>query len=228
MENNYLNETEDIEKIFNSEIHEKKVIGRGIHNRAPRKSGFRRGVLFHADLLKGKEKKNYTKGGQVMEYNLYDSIIPFDEFEQLTTEKKKEVLERWADLGYGSGEVKAVWARQLWKYFDYRKKFGMVKETPRKGKVTKAEKEVVATKNTTPKAPVNSLPAIPNEYFAQLLQPKEPEQPKAFTFSFDKNFTGTELSKKLLNVASYFEKDDAEFHVVIKIYEVDNKEEKEA
>lgn len=71
---------EDIGKLFIEDCISKKLISKGVHNRAARRKGFRGKVMFPVDLLKGKEKKAYMGNSDVVTYNLYDNIMPYDDF----------------------------------------------------------------------------------------------------------------------------------------------------
>lgn len=73
---------EDIGKLFIEDCISKKLISKGVHNRAARRKGFRGKVMFPVDLLKGKEKKAYMGNSDVVTYNLYDNIMPYGDFKQ--------------------------------------------------------------------------------------------------------------------------------------------------
>jgi hypothetical protein len=213
---NYIENQEDIEKLFNEEVRDKKITGRGIHNRAPRKSGLRHAMMTRVDMLKGKAKKEYTKGSEVMSYNLYDNVIAFDEFEKLDEKKKKETLKRWSDKGFTTGDVKKLWGKSIWKYNQYRKKFGMTKVYEKFG-VSSNNSVPVPVTNVVENLPVKQAsPTVQNQYAIFVNQQEE----LPFTIKINKNFSGADVSKKLMNLASYFENEDGEYKVEIKISEV--------
>ena len=56
----------NFEKEFYKEVAEKKRIARGIHNRASRGKGFKGPVRFPSDVLRGNDKKEYCKPGEVI------------------------------------------------------------------------------------------------------------------------------------------------------------------
>ena len=58
----------NFEKEFYADVAEKKRIARGIHARASRGRGFKGAVRFPSDVLKGKEKRDYCKAGEVRTY----------------------------------------------------------------------------------------------------------------------------------------------------------------
>lgn len=92
VDNQVLENTEEIEKIFINESREKKKIGNGVMHRASRKKGYKGGVKFLSDMLTGKEKKEYMKAGEVKISNIYDKIMPLKEFKKLDTEKRTVAL----------------------------------------------------------------------------------------------------------------------------------------
>lgn len=65
---------EDIEKIFKNEVREKKTTGYGASKRASRKKGFKGTMKMPFDLLSNKEKRELLKGGEIVEYNMYEKL----------------------------------------------------------------------------------------------------------------------------------------------------------
>jgi len=51
--------------------------------------------MFPVDLLKGKEKKAYMGNSDVVTYNLYDNIMPYDDFKKLDKDEKRKVLSEY-------------------------------------------------------------------------------------------------------------------------------------
>lgn len=87
----------EIEKLLNEDAMEKRRAGRGsFHNSGRRGGGTRgvKGVRTPVDVLVGKAKKEYTKGGQVMTTSIYDDIknVPnFDQMLSMDFEKAKNI-----------------------------------------------------------------------------------------------------------------------------------------
>lgn len=195
--------SEDIKKLFNEEVRDKKITGYGIHGRAPRKSGLRHAVMTRVDMLSGKEKREYMKGGIIVEYNLYDNVIPLEEFEELPDDKKKDILVRWSKNGITMKKVQEIWGKSIWRYKNYRKQFGLVKPYTFKNRNLET-----GTTN--------------QEEIAVDMKPIEIKQEELlpFAITINREYAGAELSKKLLNLASYFEKDDSNFDVKVQIIEL--------
>lgn len=76
---------------FYEEIREKKKAANGVHSRKG-KRGYVGKMLFPSDLMKGKEKRLYRKGGIVTVSNFIFDQMQREEFLQLDDEKKKAVL----------------------------------------------------------------------------------------------------------------------------------------
>lgn len=97
---------ENVAKIFNDDVREKKRIGSGIFSRTGTR-GYVGTMRFPSDLMTRKEKYNYRKSGKVKVYNMYDSIIPLDEFRGLTGQEKKKALEHWLfDRKYSKADIR--------------------------------------------------------------------------------------------------------------------------
>ena len=89
---------EEIEKVFLSEIKEKKTHA---HNNRSRTGGgggssSRKGVRTAYDYMSSKEKKNLNS--EVSITNMYETIIPYKEFTLKDIETQKTLLTRWREL----------------------------------------------------------------------------------------------------------------------------------
>lgn len=90
---------ENIEKIFISEIIEKKHTVNSNRHRSGnsvRKSA--RKVFFVSDSMSRKEKRQHTKAGKVECYNMYETILPKDEFFLKDLETQKLMMSKWRDM----------------------------------------------------------------------------------------------------------------------------------
>lgn len=76
---------ENIEKLFYQEVREKKRIGYGAYHNSGRRGGGNKGVRTKTtvDYLRGKARKEYTKGGEVTVSNVYDDIKNVPSVEEL-------------------------------------------------------------------------------------------------------------------------------------------------
>ncbi len=89
---------ENIEKIFKDEIREKKKIGNGaFHMRGKGvKHGFSGALRTPYHFMKTKEKKKLD--GEVSVFNMYETILPKDEFLLKDKETQKLMLTRWREI----------------------------------------------------------------------------------------------------------------------------------
>lgn len=115
----------EIEKMFQQDIREKKRTGSGAFHRTGKgaKHGIIGGMRTHADMLKGKAKREYTKPGELKVYNLND-IISRQDFEAKTENEKKELLIRWRE-NYPNETILEKSGIPKKDYYDYVRKFGI-------------------------------------------------------------------------------------------------------
>ena len=70
-------EKSEAHKLFEMDIREKKRAGSGsFHKKGKGVKHTVRGIKNPYDLMKGKEKREYAKAGEIMTTNIYDKIIP--------------------------------------------------------------------------------------------------------------------------------------------------------
>lgn len=116
----------EIEKLFMQDIREKKRAGSGSFHRAGKgssKGRVRGGMKTQYDLLKGKEKRDYSKPGELKVYNLND-IISREEFETKTKSEQKELLVVWRD-NYSNETILEKSGIPKKDYYDYVREFGI-------------------------------------------------------------------------------------------------------
>ena len=84
----------NIEKMFFDEIRDKKKTASGVHHKTG-KNGYVGTMRFPSDIMNRSEKMKYKKAGKVVTTNIFDEILPIDEFEQLETYEKRNRLQYW-------------------------------------------------------------------------------------------------------------------------------------
>lgn len=89
---------ENIEKIFADDIREKKKAGTGaFHMRGKGVKHGMSGALRTASyFMKTKEKKKLN--GEVTVFNMYSTILPFNEFELKDEETQRNLLTKWREI----------------------------------------------------------------------------------------------------------------------------------
>ena len=85
---------ENVEKIFNDDIRNKKRTGVGIHKRKG-KRGYVGRMVTTVDLLKGEEKKAYKQAGELKQMNVYDKLITLDELNTFDKEIQQQIILNW-------------------------------------------------------------------------------------------------------------------------------------
>ena len=77
----------EAEQVFMQDMKQKKTISHSAYKRPNRSK-----VLLPSDLVKDWK---YSRSGRVRTYNMYDQIIPKQEFDKLPTSQAKAMLEYW-------------------------------------------------------------------------------------------------------------------------------------
>lgn len=93
----------EAEKLFNQEVRDKKRTASGVHSKTG-KRGYVGKMRFPSDIMSRKEKYNYRKAGKVVTTQLYDEIIPIEEFEQLEKYERKNRMAYWRNV-YTNKEI---------------------------------------------------------------------------------------------------------------------------
>jgi hypothetical protein len=159
----------EAEKAFHEDVREKKRTASGVHHKTG-KNGYTGKILFASDLMSRKEKYNHRKAGKVLTTNLYDSIIPMDEFRQLEKEEQRNRMIHWRNkyqnkqIQEGMGIANSPYYK-LVDELDLPKAKRVNTKAPRKAKVQVKPKqtllelaEEVAEQIKTPPAPAEATP----------------------------------------------------------------------
>lgn len=112
-------EDNEITKLFNQDIKEKKKLGRGIFSRASRKKGFKGGVRTAYDFMSNEERKSLNS-----EVKVYKMYISYDEFKELSKNEKVKILERY-DEELSRRELCELWGVNTTRISDWRRRLGI-------------------------------------------------------------------------------------------------------
>jgi hypothetical protein len=93
----------EAEKLFNQEVREKKRTASGVHSKTG-KNGYVGNMRFPSDIMSRKDKYNHRKAGKVVTTQLYEEILPVDEFEALETYEQKNRMAYWRNV-YTNKEI---------------------------------------------------------------------------------------------------------------------------
>ena len=128
----------EAEKLFKEEVRDKKRTASGVHSKTG-KRGYVGKMRFPSDIMSRKEKYNYRKAGKVVTTQLYDEIIPVEEFEQLETYEQKNRMSYWRNV-YTNKEILEAMGIANGRFYKIVKELNLPKaprierKEPRKGK----------------------------------------------------------------------------------------------
>lgn len=218
----------EIEKMFDQDIYEKKIAGYGVYKRTGK--GVKhtvRGIRNPADLLKGKEKREYVKASKIMTTNIYDKIIPRAEFDKLELHIQKNMYSYWY-LTHGIKAIQEGFGCGGQTVYDYLDKLGI----PRKGKIGRVPRgtspqadnlrkarEAKALKAQqsqqieliTTQAPVVTAPAPIQAPIVEVLN--------GLNLKYNGIYKAEQIQKILSKLELLVEGEESEFHIEIKITE---------
>ena len=223
-----------MESYFDQEIQEKKLIARSA--RAKTNGRRKNRSMFPADLLKGKAKKEYTKGGEIKLSNLWDQLITKEEYLELSDEQKKNAMEHWRTK-FTTGLIKKALG---WNDYNLYKEFDRVgvqvaKRPARKGKAVEEvkKKAAAAAKKAEDEAAVNLNKAA--TLLKQIEQDKEqaaqpviqaqilPAAQTGISLYLNDEYTPEEAINKLMKYAAFLEGETNKIKIRLEICEVKEK-----
>jgi hypothetical protein len=183
----------DIGKLFNDEVRDKKRTASGVHSKTG-KRGYTGKIMFASDLLRGKEKRDYIKSSKVEVFNVYDTILGYQDFLLLDNEERVKHLEEYTKR-FTVNELAEAWGvtyKNAYQQFT-RAKVSIVKKAPRgqHGGRRKATTNVVE-----PKQEQESLP-IPPTAEQKVIEVPVPVKPNGFSFTYNGEYTAEQISNKL-------------------------------
>lgn len=191
----------EFEKVFNEEVRDKKRTANGVHGKTG-KRGFVGTMRTPADLLKGKERRQYEGTSPVTVSNIYDRIIPHDEFKSLSRKKKMILLYEYKKR-FSAKEIAEKWDISDKTVYYYYRAYG----------VTNESKPVYDTEEGSPNQSVSTKDEPPCEN----LHPTLPATECSFVMAGE--FDGQSLGKKLGGL-SYMMSDSLKYQVEIRIKEL--------
>jgi hypothetical protein len=88
--------SDEIEREFRLEVKSKKLAATGAHHKTG-KRGYTGTIIFPSSLLRGKEKRDYTKPGKVRQYNMFTSLTDYETLKSYSAERQKDILIKWRE-----------------------------------------------------------------------------------------------------------------------------------
>jgi len=112
----------EVEKFFNKQIRDQKRTGRGVHYRKGKgsdKAGVAGGVKFVKHNFKRYEKNSKTKAS-----NLYENVMPYDDFQKWSEDDKIDLLIQWR-LRHSDQQIIKGLGISEGKFYDIIKKYNI-------------------------------------------------------------------------------------------------------
>ncbi|HDR8302812.1 TPA: hypothetical protein QC153_002172 [Bacillus cereus] len=106
----------EIERMFSAEIRDKKRTASGVHSKTG-KRGYTGVIRFPHEMLKGKAKKEYRGTGKVVKYNMFDTIMRYEDFRKLPVDKQKHLLTGYR-VKHSNKKIMESWSLNNVQYYD--------------------------------------------------------------------------------------------------------------
>ena len=136
----------EAEQVFHEDVREKRKAASGVHHKTG-KRGYTGKILFPTDFMSRKEKYNHRKAGKCMTTNLFDNILPIDEFEALESHEQRNMLAYWRNK-YTNKEITEKMGIWNARYYKIVADLGLPKaprvntDKPRKSNAVKVNDEI--------------------------------------------------------------------------------------
>ncbi|KZR57534.1 hypothetical protein [Pseudobacillus badius] len=202
----------DIQKFLQEDTKEKRQALSGVHGRTG-KRGYVGTVRFPSDLMSRREKYNYRKAGKVVKFNVYDTIMLYEDFLNLDESSQKKTLEEYRNR-FTNKEIQAHWGMDDYHYYQKTiKRLGI--KTSRRGKTPKVSQ----------KDKVNNMKESAIEQKANGKRGYSEMEVKGFSFTFNGDYSAEELVKRLEKVALLLSDENKKFSIKMSIQELDEQKE---
>ncbi|MTV49011.1 hypothetical protein GJ688_08460 [Heliobacillus mobilis] len=97
----------DIERLFFTDVKQKKTTASGIRGHASR-LGRVGSMVMPFDRMSGKAKRDYWQPGPLITYSLFEDLVPFDVFDRMKYEQHVQLLPKWRKK-YGDEYIRREW-----------------------------------------------------------------------------------------------------------------------
>ena len=210
----------DVERFFQSEIKAKKHETASLRTATKHRRLGKGSMKFASDLMSRKEKKEYTKAGEVLTSNLYDTILPVDEFMKMDEHDQKNRLQYWR-LKYSIKDIMTGMGIYNKRYYEIIDSLGLPKDRGKSATRNKAPRKA----RITEEAPISNIPTASAEN--QVQAPPAPIQ-EIIVNGMHVIYNGTcspeEIQRQLLKYATLLDGESDEFYLELKIVQKPKKE----
>jgi predicted DNA-binding transcriptional regulator AlpA len=225
---------ENIEKMFKDDIREKKKAGNGVHSRRGKgvKHGLSGALRTSSYYMSNKEKKKLS--GEVTVSNMYENIIPIEEFELKDIETQKLMLIRWREI-HDNSTIRSQMKLNNSQFYDLVNDLKIPKKSKTGGRVAKSKAKVDKPKQTKAIAiepvqqeinlqpswsatPTNTLEFVEPPY--KLVQPI-PEPTNGLNLQYNGEYTAEQLVKLFTKLQLITEGEENKFKLAINLIELE-------
>ncbi|NRQ71987.1 hypothetical protein HQK17_28110 [Bacillus cereus] len=214
----------DVRKMMNQEIREKKRTASGVHGKTG-KRGYVGKMMFPNDLMSAKEKRQYRKSSKVEVYNMYETMMSYEEFLKLPTKDQYNALKAYREK-FGVTTVYKTWKIGANTFYKLVADLDLP-PMPRGNKGGSRQgagrpKTVTPVKQEAPPIQTESIDveAIVKEHIEKYL-PKKQEEPTGFTTKLSGEYSAEELMSKLMKVAGLIEGEEKNYKIQLVITELE-------
>lgn len=183
----------NIERMFYDEIRDKKRTASGVHHKTG-KNGYVGTMRFPSDIMNRKEKMKYRRAGKVLTSNIFDEVLPIDEFENLETYEQRNRLQYWRNEK-SNKEILAGMGISNKRYYDIVSQLELPK-APRI-KPNAPRKAIAKKKELIPVEIQETVPAVQNEIEVPEPPKEESKVQEVIVNGLNVIFTGTYSAEKI-------------------------------
>ena len=201
-------------KLFQDEIREKKKAANGVHHKTG-KRGYVGKMLFPTDFMKRSEKMKYRKGGKVVISNMYDEILPVDEFRELENHEKRNRMQYWRNT-FTNAEIMRSMGIGSALFYEFVNELNLPRARRVRKKRTgasKNEKKVTAAENVPEAAEVAVQPAVQQIIIDGL------------HLAFNGTYKAEKIQKQLGKIIALLNGESDDFVIELKVMQTASKDE---
>ena len=197
--------------MFHDEVRDKKRIANNVHHKTG-KNGYVGKLRFPSDIMSRSDKIRYRKAGKIVTSNLFEEVLPIDEFEQLETYEQRNRLQYWRNQKPNKEILKGMGISNK-RYYDIVSELDLPKAPRIK---SNQPRKATATKKITEQAP-----AVQKMEQAPTLPKEEEKVQEVIVNGLNVIFTGTysaeKIEKQLTKFMLLLDSEEDDFYVEFRL-----------
>lgn len=206
--------SKDIERMFHDEVRDKKRTASGVHSKTG-KNGYVGKMRFPSDIMNRKDKRMHTKAGKVLTTNLFDTIIPIEEFEKLEKHEQRNMLQYWRTEKQGKEIMRGLKISSQ-RYYDLVATLDLPKASRGKHKRSaKTTASAPAPKKETSVAVKEKVPEVP-----EVKEEKQVIQEvivNGLNVIFNGTYSAEKIEKQLTKFMLLLDGEEEDFYIELKL-----------